>query len=41
MDEHIIYAIVLAGLALAGAGDTLGIGRLVGPYLAGQAPAVS
>ncbi|MFC7382263.1 hypothetical protein [Sphaerisporangium rhizosphaerae] len=27
VDEHIIYAIVLAGLALAGAGDTLGIGR--------------
>ncbi|GGK93993.1 hypothetical protein Sme01_58340 [Sphaerisporangium melleum] len=27
MDDHIIYAIVLAGLALAGAGDTLGIGE--------------
>ncbi|MBO3749287.1 DoxX family membrane protein [Streptosporangiaceae bacterium NEAU-GS5] len=27
LDEHIIYAIVLAGLALADAGDTLGIGR--------------
>ena len=27
IDEHIVYAIVLAGLALAGAGDTLGIGR--------------
>lgn len=26
MDEHIIYAIVLAGLAMANAGDTLGIG---------------
>jgi thiosulfate dehydrogenase [quinone] large subunit len=28
MDEHIIYAIVLAGLALAGAGATLGLGKL-------------
>ena len=28
MDEHIIYAIVLAGLALAGAGTTLGLGNL-------------
>ncbi|MCT9932233.1 hypothetical protein N5079_18690 [Planotetraspora sp. A-T 1434] len=27
MDEHLIYAIVLAGLALANAGDTAGIGR--------------
>ncbi|MEZ0074177.1 hypothetical protein [Planotetraspora sp. GP83] len=27
IDEHIVYAIVLVGLALAGAGDTLGIGR--------------
>jgi thiosulfate dehydrogenase (quinone) large subunit len=27
MDDHIIYAIVLAGLALAGAGNTLGIGE--------------
>ncbi len=27
MDEHVIYAVVLAGLALANAGDTLGIGR--------------
>ncbi|GIH95220.1 hypothetical protein Psi01_58500 [Planobispora siamensis] len=27
MDDHIVYAIVLAGLALAGAGDTLGLGR--------------
>ncbi|MBE3014027.1 hypothetical protein IL992_33335 [Microbispora sp. NEAU-D428] len=26
MDEHIVYAIVLAGLALAGAGTTLGLG---------------
>jgi thiosulfate dehydrogenase [quinone] large subunit len=26
IDEHIVYAIVLAGLALTGAGDTLGIG---------------
>jgi thiosulfate dehydrogenase [quinone] large subunit len=26
IDEHIVYAIVLAGLALVGAGDTLGIG---------------
>ncbi|WP_435832459.1 hypothetical protein [Nonomuraea rubra] len=28
MDEHIIYAIVLIGLALAGAGGTLGPGNL-------------
>ncbi len=27
MDDHIVYAIVLAGLAIANAGDTLGIGR--------------
>ncbi|GII81673.1 hypothetical protein Sru01_66550 [Sphaerisporangium rufum] len=27
IDEHIVYAIVLAGLALAGAGDTLGLGK--------------
>lgn len=27
MDEHIIYALVLAGLALVGAGNTLGLGR--------------
>src|SRR5262245_28100575 len=27
LDEHLIYAVVLAGLALADAGDTLGIGR--------------
>jgi thiosulfate dehydrogenase [quinone] large subunit len=27
MDDHIVYAIVLAGLAMANAGDTLGIGR--------------
>ncbi|GII61041.1 hypothetical protein Skr01_11260 [Sphaerisporangium krabiense] len=26
MDEHLVYAVVLAGLALAGAGDTLGLG---------------
>ncbi|GAA3560670.1 DoxX family membrane protein [Nonomuraea rosea] len=28
MDEHLIYAIVLIGLALAGAGTTLGLGNL-------------
>lgn len=28
MDEHIVYAIVLAGLALANAGATLGLGKL-------------
>jgi len=28
MDDHVIYAIVLIGLALAGAGRTLGLGRL-------------
>ncbi|MGR6915535.1 hypothetical protein ACU635_14930 [[Actinomadura] parvosata] len=28
MDDHIIYAIVLVGLALAGAGTTLGLGNL-------------
>lgn len=27
MDDHLIYALVLAGLALAHAGDTLGLGR--------------
>jgi thiosulfate dehydrogenase [quinone] large subunit len=26
MDEHIVYAVVLVALALAGAGDTLGLG---------------
>ncbi|MFD1546068.1 hypothetical protein [Nonomuraea guangzhouensis] len=37
MDDHIIYAIVLVGLALAGAGTTLGLGKLPiiqrNPYL--------
>ncbi|WP_249350141.1 hypothetical protein [Microbispora sp. H10836] len=28
MDEHIVYAIVLIGLTLAGAGTTLGLGRV-------------
>ncbi|HEX4813669.1 MAG TPA: hypothetical protein VFV66_13050 [Nonomuraea sp.] len=28
MDEHLVYAIVLIGLALAGAGTTLGLGNL-------------
>ncbi len=28
MDDHIIYSIVLAGLAMAGAGGTLGLGDL-------------
>ncbi len=27
LDDHIIYAVVLIGLALAGAGNTLGLGR--------------
>ncbi|GII92133.1 hypothetical protein [Sinosporangium siamense] len=27
MDDHLIYAVLLAGLAFANAGDTLGIGR--------------
>lgn len=27
MDEHIVYAVVLTGLALDGAGETLGLGR--------------
>jgi thiosulfate dehydrogenase [quinone] large subunit len=27
MDDHLIYALLLAGLALVGAGDTLGFGR--------------
>jgi thiosulfate dehydrogenase [quinone] large subunit len=27
MDDHIIYALVLIGLALVGAGNTLGLGR--------------
>ncbi|MEW9529544.1 hypothetical protein [Microbispora sp. NPDC049125] len=30
LDEHIVYAIVLVGLALVGAGDTLGLGKLWG-----------
>ena len=37
MDDHLIYAVVLAGLALAGAGTTLGLGKLPiiqrNPYL--------
>ena len=28
MDDHIVYAIVLVGLALAGAGRTLGLGKV-------------
>lgn len=28
MDDHIIYALVLLGLAVVGAGNTLGLGRL-------------
>lgn len=27
LDDHIIYALVLVGLALAGAGNTIGLGR--------------
>ena len=27
MDDHIIFAIVLLGLAVVGAGNTLGLGR--------------
>ncbi|MFD0899154.1 hypothetical protein [Actinomadura sediminis] len=27
MDDHLVYAIVLIGLALVNAGDTLGLGR--------------
>ncbi|WP_424533579.1 hypothetical protein ACOZ38_24905 [Sphaerisporangium viridialbum] len=27
LDDHLVYAIVLAGLTLAGVGDTLGLGR--------------
>ncbi|MFC7641879.1 hypothetical protein ACFQX6_13485 [Streptosporangium lutulentum] len=26
LDEHLVYAVVLAGLALTGAGDVLGVG---------------
>ncbi|MEV0593200.1 hypothetical protein [Nonomuraea cavernae] len=37
MDDHIIYAIVMVGLALGGAGTTLGLGKLPivqrNPYL--------
>ncbi|MEU4702481.1 hypothetical protein [Nonomuraea dietziae] len=34
MDDHVIYTIVLVGLALANAGDTLGLGTYVRrPYL--------
>ena len=28
MDDHLIYALLIAGLALSAAGDTLGLGRL-------------
>jgi thiosulfate dehydrogenase [quinone] large subunit len=28
MDEHLVYAVVLIGLAAAHAGDTLGAGRM-------------
>ncbi|NUR87065.1 MAG: hypothetical protein HOY71_23535, partial [Nonomuraea sp.] len=28
MDEHLVYAIVLVGLAMSGAGQTLGLGNL-------------
>jgi thiosulfate dehydrogenase (quinone) large subunit len=28
VDDHLIYALVLVGLALLGAGNTLGLGRL-------------
>jgi thiosulfate dehydrogenase [quinone] large subunit len=28
MDDHLVYAVVLVGLALLHAGDTLGLGRL-------------
>ena len=28
MDDHLIYAAVLVGLALVGAGNTLGLGRV-------------
>jgi thiosulfate dehydrogenase [quinone] large subunit len=30
MDDHLIYAVVLIGLALVGAGDTLGLGKIWG-----------
>jgi thiosulfate dehydrogenase [quinone] large subunit len=30
MDDHLVYAVVLIGLALAGAGDTLGLGKTWG-----------
>jgi thiosulfate dehydrogenase (quinone) large subunit len=30
MDDHLIYAGTIVGLALIGAGDTLGLGRLWG-----------
>lgn len=30
MDDHLIYALVLVGLALIGAGNTLGLGKLWG-----------
>jgi thiosulfate dehydrogenase (quinone) large subunit len=28
VDDHLVYALVLVGLALVGAGNTLGLGRL-------------
>jgi thiosulfate dehydrogenase (quinone) large subunit len=30
MDDHLVYAVVLIGLALVGAGDTLGFGKIWG-----------
>ena len=36
MDDHLIYAVVLAGLALAHAGDTLGFGKQWGNTAAVQ-----
>ena len=30
MDDHLVYAVVLIGLALVGAGDTLGLGKIWG-----------
>jgi thiosulfate dehydrogenase (quinone) large subunit len=30
MDDHLVYAVVLIGLALVGAGDTLGFGKVWG-----------
>ena len=38
MDDHLVYAMVLIGLAAVHAGDTLGFGRIVGSQRVGASP---